>query len=416
MEEHEREVPLLEQDFAQVLMEYGIGLKNDRYKTIAKHISRVGGPNVYEDLENLSQRLVEWSAEIDPVKRRLILERWSSEKNLPVSEEMLKRAEMPDKKREKIVAEERRQEEGRVWWVEADEKGMPHLRPIKGEEVGMTLDEAKEAMKAMRTDALSAEGAEQIIKYDTEADRHIPNWESAWVRQNPAAAWATARNLDLAKAAGEERDPVEIFTEQMARIESFKEVAGVKREAERASITELIDGLEKLDQIRGRKEGGLPEWLSAMDKLDEMIQRRMPKTTGENEEVKALREQMQKQAEKMEELKESLRAKELQDLKDSFNQTVKALTTKIEDLEKKPQVSTGRTEADIVFEFGQRVLDKVPDKQDIREVVGDLMRKGPGLTIRTPEQREQELGQIEGTIEDMRALRNFEDWWIWGGE
>lgn len=66
-EEITPEVPLLEEDFADMLRDYGIGLKADRYKTIiAKHISRVGGPDIYEDLESLAQRLTDWSGEIDP--------------------------------------------------------------------------------------------------------------------------------------------------------------------------------------------------------------------------------------------------------------------------------------------------------------------------------------------------------------
>lgn len=120
-EEIRPEVPLLEEDFADILKEYCIGLKADRYKTIAKHLSRVGGPDVYEDLENSAQRLIDWSGEIDPVKRRLILEHWSCEKNLPVSEEVLKRVAIAEPKREKFQKEQERQkaeEEGRIWTIE----------------------------------------------------------------------------------------------------------------------------------------------------------------------------------------------------------------------------------------------------------------------------------------------------------
>lgn len=71
-----------------------------------------------------------------PVKRRLILEHWSSEKNLPVSEEVLKRVAIAEPKREKFQKEQERQkaeEEGRIWTIEGRT-----IRPAKEGEPRMT--------------------------------------------------------------------------------------------------------------------------------------------------------------------------------------------------------------------------------------------------------------------------------------
>ncbi|MBU0846606.1 hypothetical protein KKH23_05400, partial [Patescibacteria group bacterium] len=87
-----RTVPIVEEDFATLLGKFKI--KDDLAANIAENISHTGGANVFEEPELLTKRLVAWSGEIAPAKRKLVIEQWFAEKGIEVSPALIKKAGM----------------------------------------------------------------------------------------------------------------------------------------------------------------------------------------------------------------------------------------------------------------------------------------------------------------------------------
>lgn len=405
--EGEKKVPDAVEDFAALLKDYGV--KEAKADTIAKYIGDTGQPDVFDDPEVLMEKLVKWPRELSPLARATILEHWGAQRGFTISPELLKKAEAPTEKREKEEEAKRKVEEGRFWFVEKDAKGVPDLRPAKKDETAMTMSEATEAMRRM------TKPEEPITVWNEQLQRHMPNWNSDFVNKHPAAAWATAKEQDKAMAAGEERDPFEVMTEQMARFEAMKEVVGGKPPAppEKSTVGELIEGLIKLDELRGGKTT-TPEWMSDplkfIDTMDKVVEKRMPKADeGAKEELKTLRQDFA-------DLKEQLRKAELAER----DKMIATLSKKLDDLTERvehPLSTTGKTAYDLMESLINMAKDKLPDKSDVRAIPGEIaraMKETERFIPRTQEQSEQELEGMATRLEGEKELIELENWWFFG--
>jgi len=149
LEEKVREVPIVEEDFATLLGKFRI--KPEVATSIANNISHVGGQTVFENPELLTKKLAGWSTEISPTKRKLIIEQWFAERNIPVPEEIIEKAgkgsdELKKDARGKEAAEN-------IYYVDPD---TAIIRLATGNEKATTLSEAKELQKLIKKDLAEA--------------------------------------------------------------------------------------------------------------------------------------------------------------------------------------------------------------------------------------------------------------------
>ncbi len=102
-EEEEREVPIIEEDFATLLKQFRIKAGLAAY--IAKNVSHTGGSKVFEKPELLFKRLTAWSSDIPPGMRKNIIEQWFAEKGIDISPEVQQKAGMTTEQINRAEAE-----------------------------------------------------------------------------------------------------------------------------------------------------------------------------------------------------------------------------------------------------------------------------------------------------------------------
>jgi hypothetical protein len=205
------------------------------------------------------------------------------------------------------------------WFVEDDGTGNPKLRPSRQGETGMTLVEAKAAIKEMRVQ--SGQGDEPVVEFNGETGQWVPNTKSAWVKANLQAAWGTARDYNRQMQEGNQPDPLDVMTEQLAKVEQVKASLGIKppeQQGNKTDIVQMVEAMGKMDEIARNRQGGqgLPGWMTdplafmaAMKTINPPPTGPDPVVTAALEEVKAVRLQMQ-------ELKDEAAKREMDGLKD----------------------------------------------------------------------------------------------------
>lgn len=207
-----REVPIVEEDFATLLRKFKI--RGDLATNIAENISHTGGPSVFEDPELLFKRLTAWSSDVNPSRRKLIIEQWFAEKGIDISPEVQQKAGMTT---EQIQKEEAGTKGGaEVRYVFDEEKHV--VRMAKKDEGGGTLAQAKELLKM--ADEREEAGAESPFMQDG---------EGRWVL-NPKARVTgvelmAVQFMQQAQAKGEPVDPITAMT---CRNDVGKDQAGNK--------------------------------------------------------------------------------------------------------------------------------------------------------------------------------------------
>lgn len=358
------------------------------------------------DLERLDLNL--WDMGIANVhQRRRIIKYWARSTGLALPEELVVKYKEDSIKT--VAGEERekkrRVEEGRIWFVDKDVKGMPDLRLAKKDEEQLTMEEAKEAMKAM--------GGEEggVVVYDEAQGRHVPNWSSPFVKSNPSVAWAAAHAQDKAMAEGKEQDPLDIMMATLARTEQIKMMVGSGTAAAepRSTVGEIIQGMRELREMEGGRASG-PEWTSDpmqfMQVIDAAVERRLPRVDeAAKEEARALRAEVQG-------LKDALIKAEM----DKRDQQFTVLTNTVRELQdeiNKPRAATGATAADIMG----RLVDKIPGPGDLQRGFTEVARaveRGQQATPRTPEQRREDLDSMEQNLTEDNELTKFENYWRFG--
>ena len=396
-------------DEAKYFVELLVGheVKQNRAEGVASFIARTGSAKVFDDPVELSEKLDRYSKEIAPYKRRRVLEDWFSGRNIAIPEGLLEKVELSSKEKAKEQAEDEKAKkisEGTVWTVDVDDKGMPKIRMIKGtDEPGTTLELATKAAKQIGKDY---GGEEALIVYNESLGRHMPNFKSEFVKRNMGVAWAAARQMDKSVAEGEPVDPMDTFLEQMAKIESMKELVGVKtKESERGgTLGEVVSAVKDLKEMAGEKTQ-LPEWMRDPVAFQRTIKELSPK--GEGEGLKELREEITGLREDQHQAEIKRRDDQIGELGNAIKGYRNEVERLRDDLEKSRQI-TGRTAYDLLGDL----VKKVPDREDIRQMVMETVGKVPKLLTRGTKEREQVLEGMATGIEEAAEIKAIEDDWF----
>lgn len=426
-----KNVPDVVADFELLLKDYGI----KKAGLIAKHISDTGSKNVFKDPKEMASKLAMWPRDIANVYRQTILEHWCKSIGITVPQELIEEVGMETEekeKKEKGKKAEKKIAEGAVWTVDVDDSGMPKIRMIKGEtEPGVSLAEAQTAAKA-----IGKEREEPIIIYNQEVGKHMPNFKSPFVRQNLAAAWATARTMDKAMAEGETVDPMDVWIEQQTKIAQLKEVMGVSSETKKeGTVGELVGALKDLQEMA--KEGkvtGLPQWMSDPLEFIKAVQGItgagasagkpdwlsdpvafidvIRKVSPEPKTDDTVKTEMAALRKAFEDMKEERHKQELANLQtqiqtqaDAHKQQLKEITDKMETL---GRPVTGRTELDILHEIATEGISTIKtEAAGMRGMLKEIVA-GAGLPPpKTPEQREERKRRYGQALETDREIEEI---------
>lgn len=415
-----------------------VGLLKDHEVTeakaiaIGKFISRTGSPEVFEKPEELADFLARYPRELAPVQRRRILEQWFAEKGVPVPEDLLTKTTMTHKeadKAEKDKDKQRKIAEGAVWTVDVDEKGIARPRRIKDtSEPGTTLEEATKAAKQINKDYV---GEEALVAFNESLGRHMPNFKSDFVKKNTGAAWAMAREMDKAMQQGTEVDPMDVFIEQIAKLEQMKEITGIgKREPEaKGTLPELIAGVKDLQEMAksGKAvelpswmtdpaafietvqkvtggERGSPDWMSDPAKFIEMVRT----ITGEPKTDEGLKTELAEMKKSFEDMKEQRYLDQITALaaqNKAITDKMDTLMDTVADL-KKPV--TGMTEMDLINKIATEGIGVLKSElPGLRSDVREAFRGGALPAPKTPQEREDRKERYRETLEKDKKIEEL---------
>ena len=404
------EVPIVQEEFANFLRKYKVAKGGEMCDTIAENIGETGGANVFEDPEVLAKGLGTWSEYIGAPLRKQVLQHWFAKKHIEVPPEALEiagvtaKAEATTKKK---VEAQKKVAEGTVWTVDVDDKGMPKIRMIKeAGEPGTTLEEATKAAKQI---AKEYGGEESVVVYNESLGKHMPNFKSDFVKNNLGVAWAAARQMDQAIIAGEPIDPMDTFLEQMAKIESMKELVGAGRKEPEAkgTVAEIVSAVKELRTMASEGKG-MPEWMTDPVAFQKTIQELVPK--GDTEALKEVREQLSQVREDLHQAELKRKDDQITDLTTAVQGYRNEVGKLRDDIEKNRQI-TGRSAYDLLGDL----INKVPDKEDVRQMVTEAVGKGPKLLPRGTTERGKVLEEAATSIEAAAEVKAIEDsWWRLG--
>jgi len=383
----EREVPIVEEDFATLLRKYKI--KGDLAANIAEHISHTGGPSVFEKPELLLKGLVAWSSDIAPTKRKLIMERWFAEKQIDISSEVQQKAGMSTDQIQK--AEAGTKEGAGVRYIFDEEKSV--VRMARKDEDGGTLAQAKELKKMADEDERA--GAESPFMQDAEGH---------WIL-NPKARVSgvelmAVQFMQQAQAKGEPVDPITAMTRAAETWKTLREGLGGGASTQPAWMTDPVAFVGAIKTITGQEGlgGGAraqPAWMTDPVAFVEAIRKITGETGGDN----ALKEALTEMRQSVNEMKEeryrdqfASQQKQIQDLSTVLKQTLDTIS----DLQKG---RVGRTEMDIIHEVATGGMDflktELPGmRRDIKEALGSTGLP-PG---KTAEEREGRKRRVKGAL------------------
>ncbi|MBA7663995.1 hypothetical protein ES703_72045 [subsurface metagenome] len=401
------EVPIVQEEFANFLRKYKVARGGEMCDTIAENIGETGGANVFEDPEVLAKGLGTWSEYIGAPLRKQVLQHWFAKKHIEVSPEALEAAALTAKTEatvKKKTEAAKKVAEGTVWTVDVDDKGIPKIRMIKeAGEPGTTLEEATKAAKQI---AKEIGGEETVVVYNESLGKHMPNFKSDFVKNNLGVAWAAARQMDQAVATGEPIDPMDIFLEQMAKIESMRELVGAGRKEPEAksSLSELVSAAKELKAMASEGKE-IPEWMRDPVLFQKTVQDLVPK--GDTETLKEVRDQMTQMREALHESELKHKDEQITDLTTAV-QSYRGEVSKLRDEVEKSKVITGRSAYDLLGDL----IEKVPDKQDIRQMVTEAVGKGPRLLTRGATERGKVLEGMATGIEAAAEVKAFADDWF----
>jgi len=360
---------------------------------IARYIASTGSADVFDKPEELAEMLDLYPKELSPVLRKRILTNWFAHRKVPVPQELVTRIGMSREDREKLKEKEeakKRAAEGAVWTIKEG-----RLELAKPGEPAITREEAKQALAEMQAE-------EPIVIYDEATGRHKPNYKSDFVKKNPMVAITTAKEYDRMLAGGEEVDPLDIFIEQTAKVQAFKESLGIALRRDEVDVFGQARAFYKDIAAEMKKGEGLPQWMTDPVSFITTVQQLGPK---EPEALKELQQEVNKLRQDLHEAELKRRDEEIANLKSalqSYRQEVDSLKTQLE----KNRQETGQTTATLLT----KLVDKLPDKGDIKSVAMQIADKLPGPPPRWGRAREGEIGELAEHMESEASLREAEDW------
>lgn len=363
-ESAERQVPLVEEDFTNLLKQYR--LKPTLATNIAHNIATTGGESVFEDPRILYGRLIAWSGDIGPQNRRLILEEWFSNKGIEVPPDLLQKAGMSDKERKEVEEDEKTTGAARYVY-DAEHKAVRFTR--KGE-LGGTLAEAERLQKM-------AEGEEEESPFIVGEEGRLTLNPKARLSGVELFVW---ESIQKKQAAGEPVDPIEAMTLAAERIKTLREVFG-------------------------GGEGGA-DWTK--DPIEFMT--RMKALSGDSAATETLQSELAETRRIIAEMKDE----QLRGTIEAQQKQIEALTGKIglmvDQVEKIRQGSVGRSEMDILHEAVTGGIDfiktELPNfRKDAREMIGGI-GMGSAKTTAERAQRKDTYRQALKNDQEIQELGN----------
>jgi hypothetical protein len=360
-ESSERQVPLVEEDFTDLLKQYR--LKPALCTNIAHNIAMAGGEGVFEDPHRLYERLIAWSGDIGPQNRRHILEEWFSTKSIEVPPDLLKKAAMTDTARKE--AEDKDQEGSEVRYVFDEGHGV--VRMAKTGEKGGTLAEAQK-LKEM------ADGAGGESPFIPGEDGKLILNPKARITGVELLAFQSIQKL---QAAGKDVDPMDELAAAAEKVKMYREVMGVG--------------------------GGGAPWMS--DPVEFFT--RMKSVSGGDEATAALRTELAEARKLIQDMKDE----QLRGTIEAQQTQIRSLTDKLgqvlDQIDNIKKGAVGRTEMDIlhsvVTEGMGFVKQELPAfRKDVKDGLTG-MRMGGNLS---PEQREE---RKQAYRQSLQADKEIED-------
>jgi len=357
----ERLVPIVEEDFAELLKKFRV--KDDIAHNIAENISHTGGADVFEEPENLARRLTAWSTEVAPAKRKLIMEQWFAEKGIPVTSNILHRAGMTEKELDDRAADEVEEAVPVRYVYDTDSL---QIRMTKKGEPGGTLAQA-ERLKELANPHKSGDQEPAFIVGEEGALHPNPNARLGAVELLAFEA------IKKAEARGESPDPLEEMSRATENIQKYKDIFG----GGKATPSEM------------------PSWLENPAEFLKMIKG----LSGESEAVIELRGTITT-------LQDQLHEKEVEEQKRmvlTLSQQVKDLADKIDAINTTPP--QGKSELDILSEITKEGLNllksELPSvRSDIRSAVGSIELPSP----KTPAERAERSKRYKTSVKHDEEL------------
>lgn len=212
----------------------------------------------------------------------------------------------------------------------------------------------------------------------------IPDKDGNWTL-NPKARVTGIELMALdairkAQERGEPVEPLEALAQAAERMKVFKEALG-----------------------GGGAE--LPEWMRDPLQFQKTIQELSPK--GDNEALKELKDELTRLREDQHQAELKRRDEHITDLT-TVVQGYRGEVLKLRDEIEKNRMATGRTAYDLLGDLVQ----KVPDRDDVRAMVMEAVGKGPKLLPRGTGERERVLEGMATNIEFAAEVKKFEDSWF----
>lgn len=376
-----------------------------------------------ENLEDVEEKLYQMG--LHPSLRNQVVNFWAAEIKVPIPEKLGKR--LTQERGVKDRNEKgKKQAEGTVWTVDIDDSGLPRIRMIRDEsEPGVTLTEAKAAAKE-----IGREGEQFIAIYNEELGRHMPNFKSPFVKQNLAAAWATARTMDKAMAEGAEVDPMDIWIEQQAKLGQLKEVMGITPELkEKTPVSEIVSALKDLQEMA--KEGKaveMPSWMTDPAAFIETVQKvtggerggadwmtdpvkfieTIRTITGEPKGDEGLKSEISELRQVVLDMREEKYKDQIGSLHAANVSLVKKVDELVDYVAELKRPVTGRSEMDVIHEVVSEGISLMKTElPGLRRDIKETLAGAPLPPAKTAEQREQRVGRLRKALDTDKEVEEL---------
>lgn len=393
-EDNKTDFPDAQKEFAAFLKKYGVGKDDDNRTTIAEYLSTTKGTRVFEDPDLLARGLLDWTETIGPVKRRQLIQHWCRLKNVAVTDTAL---EVADAAKGKEGDARRKAETGKGsedelrWTVEQDARGNWQVVVTKNaEQRGTTYEEAKRARDDLMREKM---GGEDLVVFDESSGKYIPNVQSPWVRDHMEQAKAMARDMNQSIGTDQPADPWEVVAQHLANEDTLRErlTGGAAGGGGKGTLLEQLEIHKQLNELSGGGQNAV--LLQKVSDLERQV--RESQQGGQNSAVEALKQQLDSLREDMHkrdiEARDTLIANQRAEI-DGLKRSVGELAQRVDAGNRQPGMSS--------YDLMARLVDKMPDRTDIRQLVLEAAGKGQSPSSRSPEERAKLLGGATKEMEE----------------
>lgn len=411
----ERLTPDVEADFTALLQDYGVAEK--AALVISKHIADTGSDRVFEKPRELLEKLAKFPRQIPPVTRKNVLDHWIAQNKIPIPEGYEEEAELP--------SEDLRQRRGKA----EKEPEKYSVDTVTGairaamttDKMALTWDEAEKLSNTIKKElADKAKKGEKKVAYvyDT-VDRVVRMAKEGEVGGTMEQAKELKKMAEEGGKGAEESPFMQgedgnWILNPKARVTGVELMAldAIRRAQERGEPVDPLEALgqaaEKMKIYRealGSEGAVLPEWMRDPIAFQKTIQELAPK--GEGDALKEVRDELTRVRDDLHQSELNRKDGQIADLTgviQGYRGEVDRLRTQME------SNRTGRSAYDLLGDL----IKKVPDKEDIRQMVTEAVGKGAKLLPRGAGERERVLEKAATSIEAQAEVRSVEnDWFRW---